>query len=327
MKKTAAILVLIWLGLFACGARAAPFDRLYVLGDSLSDSGNVSFLTGGAIPGSPYYQGRFSNGPNYADQLAVRLGLPLLPSFLGGTNYAIGGARTYTHASGNPNLSILAEAGRLVTSTPSLDANALYIVFGGANDIQDAIVASNTDPAAGQAMTLTAAANIRDIVAQLAAHGARSFLVPNTPSLAYVPRISQLGSPQTATELALLFNSSLENDLNGLETTLGIDIARLDSFRWLADMVIHGPAYGFSKVTDPCYTGDDLQFTGGGTVCADPSGYLFFDTIHPTTRAHAILAARALTALRLPEPATLLLMAAGLAAIALARGVRPERAA
>ena len=57
---------------------ALSFDTVVVFGDSLSDSGNA---------------GRFSNGPNWAEQLAERLKVPLRPSKAGGTNFAVGGAR------------------------------------------------------------------------------------------------------------------------------------------------------------------------------------------------------------------------------------------
>lgn len=52
---------------------AAPFGDLIVFGDSLSDTGNVARITGGLVPSEPYYQGRFTNGPNYVDYMASAL--------------------------------------------------------------------------------------------------------------------------------------------------------------------------------------------------------------------------------------------------------------
>src|SRR5689334_18240985 len=54
------------------------FQRLAVIGDSLSDSGNA---------------GRFSNGPVWVEQLADDMGLTLVPSSRGGSNFAVGGAK------------------------------------------------------------------------------------------------------------------------------------------------------------------------------------------------------------------------------------------
>ena len=94
--------------LLGCNASAAPVTPLpirsmYILGDSLSDQGNLLAATTalGAPsqqPGLPdethYFHGRFSNGGNYVDALAARLGIEVLPSLAGGTNFAFGGART-----------------------------------------------------------------------------------------------------------------------------------------------------------------------------------------------------------------------------------------
>jgi hypothetical protein len=63
-----------------------PFSKLYVFGDSLSDQGNIFNITSFAnrlepkisvIPSSPYFEGRFSNGPLWIDYLSAGLGLPL----------------------------------------------------------------------------------------------------------------------------------------------------------------------------------------------------------------------------------------------------------
>src|SRR5882672_2786321 len=137
-----ASLVLLW----PLPATAVPFDAIYVLGDSLSDQGNILAATtalGTPIPDPLHYaSGRFSNGPVYTDLLAQQLGLPLEPSLFGGNNFAFGGARTTYNIAENflpPGLfpwSLNAEtaafAGRGIH-----DPNGLYIVFSGSNDIGD----------------------------------------------------------------------------------------------------------------------------------------------------------------------------------------------
>ena len=57
-------------------------SRLVVFGDSLSDNGNLFKLTGEPPP--PYWEGRFSNGPTYAEQLAQLLGAHLNDRAFGG---------------------------------------------------------------------------------------------------------------------------------------------------------------------------------------------------------------------------------------------------
>src|SRR5262249_50511423 len=76
--------------------RAGPYTQLLIFGDSLVDTGNVFVASRGTFPASPpYFNGRFSNGPVWVEALAPALGLPApVPSLLGGTNNAWGGAET-----------------------------------------------------------------------------------------------------------------------------------------------------------------------------------------------------------------------------------------
>ena len=95
---TVLILAMFWPG---PGSSTMMYNELVVLGDSLSDQGNVYTITGALIPPPEYTDGsnvgRFTNGLNYIDYLAPSLGLTVAPSVLGGSNYAYGGARTDSH--------------------------------------------------------------------------------------------------------------------------------------------------------------------------------------------------------------------------------------
>jgi hypothetical protein len=66
-----------------------PVSRMVVFGDSLSDSGNLKrrLLI---FPNTPYWFGRFANGPNWTDYLAERTGLAV-------QNQAYGGAAAVKH--------------------------------------------------------------------------------------------------------------------------------------------------------------------------------------------------------------------------------------
>lgn len=83
-------------------AFAGPFTKLFVLGDSVSDNGNLSVIVdisvpgpGPMVPAPPYAPGRASDGLVAAEYLSLALGLgPLVPAAVGGTNFAVIGAAT-----------------------------------------------------------------------------------------------------------------------------------------------------------------------------------------------------------------------------------------
>src|SRR6476659_8447225 len=88
-------LLLVIEAVFACTAAAGPFSNLVVFGDSLSDVGNIAQAPFINTPGPYYWNGRFSNGPVYAETLATGLGLPaLVNSASGGNDFAYGGGQT-----------------------------------------------------------------------------------------------------------------------------------------------------------------------------------------------------------------------------------------
>jgi len=66
-----------------------PVTRVVIFGDSLSDPGNLKDRLM-VFPLSPYWLGRFSNGPNWADWFARNTGLAV-------QNHAFGGAVAVSH--------------------------------------------------------------------------------------------------------------------------------------------------------------------------------------------------------------------------------------
>jgi outer membrane lipase/esterase len=309
-------------------ALAAPITSLVVVGDSLSDDGNGFILTGGTFPPPPYDQGG-SNGPVAVEYLASALGLPLAPSAAGGTNYAVLGAAT-----GAVEIPLLAplttenvvalqygqtalEGTSLLTQTLGvlslgpLDPNALFFVWGGANDLA-------IDPSlatAGDALN-----NLATIISALYFSGARQFLVPNLPDLSLTPFGLGLSPDERAglQELTIGFNVGLAGALTGLSGLPDIDIEQFDTFGLFSAILANPSAFGFTNISTPCITGN-LQ--DGGSVCADPSSYLFWDSVHPTTAAHQVLgsAFAASVAEPVPEPASLTLLGLGISLAAVAR--------
>jgi phospholipase/lecithinase/hemolysin len=295
-----------------CSSGAFAYTSIEAIGDSLSDNGNLYALTqaylGTGVPVSPpYYNGRFSNGPVAVEVMASTLGLKL-------DDYAYGGAQT-----GTTNLNaalngtgiqaqVAGYVGALNSAGVSADANALYFLWGGPNDIF-ANVTSTT-------VSATAAANMAANVTALYNAGARDFFVPLMPDLSLTPWATQQdattpGAKQAALDRTNEFNTDLTNDLNALAPTLtGADIKIFDTVtvQRQATKLYAGLGY---DTTDPCLNGD---YTTGGTVCANPDKYLFWDSVHPTAFVHASLGGFFADAV--PEPSTYAVLAVGLVGIA-----------
>ncbi len=293
-------------------ARGVPYTGLVVFGDSLSDDGNDSLITGGSLPGPAYYQGRFSDGPNYVDDLAPKLSLAVpTPSVAGGTDYAYGGATTVQSQPQGIQGVNQQVATYLAGNRPP--ATTLFDVYVGANDVISGLFAPT--PADGTAIVTAAAAAVVSDVDSLYQHGAREFLVPNLPLIGQVPEF--LGNASTVTvgdADTITFNDDEAAGLAGLGTTdPAIDIHTVDVQTLFASVQADPAAYGFTNATTPAapglVAGNDSYDTS--QEVSDPQDYLFWDGIHPTAAGHALLADAAAAAL-VPEPASLSAVAVGL---------------
>src|SRR5436190_22401170 len=96
MRFLPTTVVLVFAAVWSSIAAAGPFSNLVMFGDSLSDVSNIAQAPLINTPGPYYWNGRFSNGPVYAETLDTGLGLPALArsTASGGTDFAYGGAQT-----------------------------------------------------------------------------------------------------------------------------------------------------------------------------------------------------------------------------------------
>jgi outer membrane lipase/esterase len=258
------------------------FTAIYVFGDSYCDVGNIYAATGGAEPGAPYFNGRFSNGPLWLEHVANSWGLPpMKPSLLGGTDYAFAGAEV--------TADVPLGGGLVIPSVPhqvlkylndhggKADPNALYVLEGGGNDIVNATGGSP------QQLAYQIAAGIAGIENQLRRAGARNFLVPNIFDLALTPIGRANGAFNTAAAIA---TNKTTGDLLLVESLFpGVQITKLDSFDLFNAVLKTDPTnYGFTQVVLPCF--DQVALT----LCTDPAHSFFWDDIHPTVFGHSFLA-------------------------------------
>lgn len=297
----------ILLTLGTIGARAQnpvpDYTSIVVFGDSLSDTGNVAHLTqakyGVRIPGpaADYTDGRFTDGADTAptaekyfgvwiEQFAAKLpSKPVIKDSLdGGTNYAYGFATTgngtglFTFGPSDSLSVNVNNIGKQITdylgTHPRITNKTLFIVWGGAIDVLYATSPKDViDAAIHQAL------NIQRLIEA----GATQFIVPNLPPLGLVPRLN--GSPTTsgpATQESVLYNDVLGAGLailRDFNPGRRLEITQLNVFALFNQIVAAPSKYSLANVA-----------ASSQGIAVDPDTYLFWDSLHPTTHGHNILA-------------------------------------
>lgn len=323
-------------GLAACGgAQAATYPAIYSFGDSLSDVGNVFAGTADTFPlPGFYFDGRFSNGPNWLDDLSAKLGLSISPALLGGNDFAVGGAQTGETIVNDPPVPVIGltdqvKSFQIVNASPT--PGALYTLDIGANDILNAVTALKNGQISYTQMTTTflneAVANTVGAISDLYADGMRSLLYYEVPDLSVVPDYKDLGS-QFAADAGTLARDFNTDVLNAVEDLSGLNVFDIPTFSALDKIVADPSAFGLTNVTTPCFSGD---FETPGSVCADPDQSLFWDGEHPTKVGQALTADLAFDVLTgttdpalVPEPSTWAMILIGFTGLGLA-GWRAHR--
>jgi len=286
---------LVGLVLWTSSAAAGPFTDLVVFGDSLSDIGNLAQAPIINTPGPYYWNGRFSNGPVYAESLATGLGLPaLIRSTANGGDFAYGGAKT-TGTTFPASLFVqdIDDQVSQFLSARTGSASALYVVFAGANDL-----------IGGQTNMSVPVGSLSTSINRLIATGARQFLVLNLPPLGDTPRYN--GSQTTRDQYNLRtqqYNSALAAMLVNVQSgNPAVIVYQFDVFALVNQALVNPAAFGLTNVTNPAAPSLDPGDTSYNTnlIVPNPNQYLFWDDLHPTAAVHAVLAQRALDLFRLP---------------------------
>jgi phospholipase/lecithinase/hemolysin len=287
-------------------APAASFNQLYVFGDSLSDTGNIYNATNQTFPQSPpYFEGRFSNGPIWVDYLGDQLGLkptlltdvnfttiPPTPIPTQGINFAFGGASSGFDNAVSPNQNlpgvlkqVLSFAGTLQANNQTANPDALYTLWGGANDF---FFLNPQDSA-------TPISNISLALNTLVGAGAKNILVFNLPDLGQAPGAKIEGrNPTTLSKSTSEFNFGLAQTVSYLNQNPNLNIISIDT----NSLFNQASAFGFTNLTESCLSRLDICNPGNNK-------FLFWDDFHPTTTAHQVIAETALAAIEaksVPEP-------------------------
>lgn len=315
-------------------AETVQFNRVFALGDSLTDGGAYSNparlgLIGAGVTNAPAIQYRFlDNQPDgssrtWAEVLAGQLGINLTPNMInptatGGTNYAQGGTRVtsplgigYAPQNGITTLSMVAQVDRLLTEYPTLNKNDLVILWAGANDgfVQFGGVSQGVPLNTALTQMATEANALGAQVDRLKAAGAKYIVVAMVPDLANTPfgALFSAQGPQGQQAAAVLsaLSTSFNNTIKA--TIAGKDVVVVDVNKLLSDVITNPTRYGFNANAlgatacgvNSGATGPDNYYNSSLTCLSTNSDkYLFADGVHPSTRAHQLFGQFAMSGLR-----------------------------
>lgn len=279
---------------FSTVAHARTYENIVAFGDSLTDHNGLSSYVGVYDPdtnpnGAPEV---WSNGDVWVEYLAADWGANL-------DNNAIGGAMSLGHENAEiqalsdsgafPQLGLVGQVDLYVSTDPEFDEEeTLFTVLIGANDFLEFGKGEyyTTDPEVliGGIMN-----NISDAVVSLYSEGAVNFLIINLPNIGITPSYSSKSAAEIAAITALIqaYNTALATTVESLKANLsGISIDLFDSFTFITELF---DTNAFANVIGT-YMELDAEGNRTGNVNGDADDYMFWDSIHPMTRTHEMMA-------------------------------------
>lgn len=323
MKKVVRTALAAALALATAPALAQTYSQTVFFGDSLTDAGFYRPLLVQQNPQAAIL-GKFTTNPGlvWSEYLADFYGTSAAPAWgltatgvvnANGTNFAAGGARITLQPgfppsppiSAAPSLAMQINA-HLARNGGRADPNALYTVWGGANDLFFHLNGLTT-----QQQFLSAAAQQVGLVGTLHNAGARYILVPTIPDVGRTPFGLSQGAAGSAGISALAggYNQTLFGGL----AQAGLRVIPLDTFNLLREVSASPAAFGISNVTLPaCGATSSLICSPANYPAGAPSSFAFADGVHPTPAAHEIIADYTVSVLEAPRQIAVLPNSAGM---------------
>ena len=272
------------------------FSQMVIFGDSLSDMGNVkdSIMNMPAVP--PYWQGRFSNGPVWAEYVAAELGLSLQH----GTGSGEGNNRAYGGSQSGQGYSyiLLPNTGTQINNYlanvhSSFNSTDLVVIWSGGNDFLYGLANANTTHA-----------NMVSHVEAVIQAGANNILLPNLPPLELTPEVRNKSSNQQQQIAAGIssYNSALASSMPTLASTHGVDIMLVDTHSMFYDFMHNSTYLGLTNLVDmACQSSGSILplpiCNSGDPVVSNVDEYVFFDKAHPTAAMHELISIQAMLAI------------------------------
>ncbi|KAA8550253.1 hypothetical protein F0562_001937 [Nyssa sinensis] len=301
---------------------------LFIFGDSVVDAGNNNHIDTIVKANFPPYgrdfvnhkpTGRFCNGKLASDFTAENLGFTSYPpaylskkargkNLLIGANFA-SGSSGYYESTAKLYLEYFKEYQKKLvgivgnSNASSIINGSIYLISAGSSDfvqnyyINPLLYKVYTPDQFSDILILSYTKFIQDLYEL----GARNIGVTNLPPLGCLPAaITIFGSHSNKcvaklNKAAVSFNKKLNATSQKIQTRLsGLNLVILDIYQPLHDLITKPADYGFFEARRGC-CGTGLVETSilcdkkSEGTCANASGYVFWDSFHPSEAANKII--------------------------------------
>ncbi|KAK9696382.1 hypothetical protein K7432_012496 [Basidiobolus ranarum] len=251
---------------------------MVVFGDSHSDSGNTLMLSKNRSPPSHYFAGRYSNGPNWVDNVGKNMRIVI-------KNFAYGGGSSDSKF--NPGKAgfgstvevpgIAQQIGQFLQSKPGDMQNTLFLLCGGGTDYY-----FNTTVEA-----LDVKNAMRNNAEALLKKGAVSVGLCTIPPMSTVPLLRRSIIKRFIAKLAEpVYNNAIKQLVYELQTRYPDRyILTWDLESVIRNILKNSAALGFKNISEAC-----ADETNNQPACKNPDEYVYWDSVHPSAHTHRLIA-------------------------------------
>ena len=256
-------------------------SKFVVFGDSLSDQGNVEAYTN-LINSPPYWQGRITNGPVWAEWTGAGFGIEMergTGGSLNGTNRAWGGAAAGEGLYQGVVMNAGPQIEDYLTHNEVNDEDLFAIWIGGNNFLRGASDTQQVvDLIIGHVETLSNA-------------GATRIVVMNLPNMEMTPYYSEYSEQEIAEakEDSATYNSQLLHDVIALNARTNAVIQLVEINKMFDNVAENIEYYHITEIAEPVCEFEGEMCIGSPDSVPPSDGHLFFDSVHPTELTHRIL--------------------------------------
>lgn len=205
---------------------------------------------------------------------------------------------------------------------PRLDKNSLYFIASGANDYLNVLrFEDNYNPDVMSVYIDNVLDNLSAAVRKLVLAGAKHIVIMGVPHIGDTPRYVHTMDKNVLNDAADVHNERLKARIEELKIDFPqADFLFINLQDYLGNVLENPEKYNFSNVTDACIDVEfpmynalkkspfvnnyvleqavvmnykDWQFVPGQknyNICEGVDDYLFWDSVHPSTKAHKLLA-------------------------------------